>query len=158
MLVLVSTFEVLQRSYSFLGVDLPAKIREVIRPTADERCHDGDAIATRLSCARASLAVERKLCHLASWERLPARGRGLCLPCAAEASDCRAECRRITRKPCVASPSVICRPQWLSQRQFGVPICSGPCSGKGKSAVDLYQVGVECRCALGVAASGVRAA
>ena len=87
-------------------VDLTAQIRDVVRPTADKRSHEGQAIAAKLCRMPASLAVKRKLWSSRVLGKI-ACGRGLHLPHADEVSDFSAVYKRITRKPRLASPWLI---------------------------------------------------
>ena len=51
----------LKTAIRVLGVDLPARLQDVVRPTAEKRNEDGKAIAARLMRMPASLHVKRKL-------------------------------------------------------------------------------------------------
>ncbi|OLQ11503.1 hypothetical protein AK812_SmicGene4639 [Symbiodinium microadriaticum] len=57
----------LKTAIRVLGVDLPARLQDVVRPTAEKRNEDGKAIAARLMRMPASLHVKRKL-----WPPTPA--------------------------------------------------------------------------------------
>ena len=117
-------------SFLVLGVDLSAKIRDVVRPTADKRSHEGQAISTRLCRTPASLANKRKLRSFCVLGKIAWEVASICL----ELMRCLISLlyKRITRKPRFASPWPTSRPVKATsselacgpQRCSGVPSCN----------------------------------
>ena len=141
----------LKTAIRVLGVDLPARLQDVVRPTAENRNEDGKAIAARLMRMPASLHVKRKLWSSRALSKI-SWGRGLRLPRDDEITQYASLYKRVT--PADLPLLRLGSPRCLKDRVkatnfvqdfklFGEPSLSDLCSGrflfgkipgKGKSA------------------------
>ncbi|CAE7267424.1 NRT2.2 [Symbiodinium sp. CCMP2592] len=110
----------LKAAIRVLGVDLTARLQDVVRPTAEKRNEEGTAIAARLMRMPASLHVKRKLWSSRVLSKI-SWGRGLRLPRDDEINRFSSLYKRVTRRPSLASP-------WLTS------LFEGKTPGKEKSA------------------------